>query len=172
MSKRGTREATPGSGLCPLRGARPDTRTAKMKKSTVLIVDDDRSICEPLANALRREGYEVLLAYNGVEAFRLYQQCRPDLVLLALNMRRESGWEILDTISPPDPLTLPLVVISGFADQLGLAVGALLTKRPRSPLAALTAQAVPGAVGEPAPQRRSWRRYGVLTQTTNRQTIC
>jgi CheY-like chemotaxis protein len=165
-------EAISGPGLCRLRTARPGTRTAKMKKSAVLIVDEDRSVCEPLANALRGEGYEALLAHNGVEAFRLYRQCRPDLALLALNMRRQSGWEILDTLSPPDPLTRPLIVISGFADQLGLAVGALLTKRPRSPLAALAAQAMPRAVGEPAPQRRSWRRYGTLTQTTKRQTIC
>lgn len=112
MSKRGTREATPRPGRCPLRNARPGTRTAKMKKTTVLIVDDDRSVCKPLANALRREGYEALLAHDGEEAFRLYRQCRPDLVLLALNMKRQSGWEILEKICPIDPLTRPLIVIS------------------------------------------------------------
>jgi CheY-like chemotaxis protein len=139
-----------------------------MKKTTVLIVDDDRSVCEPLATALRGEGYETLLAHNGTEAFRLHRQGWPDLVLLALNMKHQSGWEILEKLSPLDPLTRPLIVISGFADQIGSTVAAcvraLLAKSPQNSLQALTAQAVRRAVGEPGPQRRSWRRYGVLTR--------
>jgi CheY-like chemotaxis protein len=145
----------------------PAGRTAKMK-ATVLIVDDDRRVCQPLTNALRREGYEALLAHNGVEAFVLYGQRRPDVVLLALNMKGQSGWDILEKISPLDPLTRPLMVISGFADQLGstvaACVGALLTKPSQSLLPALTPPAVRRVVGGPALKRRSWRRYGVLTR--------
>jgi DNA-binding response OmpR family regulator len=137
-------------------------------KATVLIVDDDRSACKPLTKALGREGYEAFLAHDGLEAVDLYRQRLPEVVLLALNMKRQSGWEILEKLSPLDALTRPIIVISGFAEQLGstvaACVGALLTQPPQCAPLALTAGAVRRAVDGPAPERRSWRRYGVLTR--------
>lgn len=161
-------ECPRGSGFATVGDGRPAGRTTKMK-ATVLIVDEDRSVCEPLTKALRQEGYEALLAYDGVEAVGLYRRHLPEVVLLALNMKRQNGWDILEELSPLDPLTRPIIVISGFAEQLGptvaACVGALLTEPPQGAPLALKAQpVVRRLVDEPAPKRRSWRRYGVLTR--------
>jgi PleD family two-component response regulator len=69
-------------------------------KAAILIVDDDRSACRPLTKALHREGYEPLLAQDAAEAVGLCRQRLPEVVLLALNMKRQSGWEILEQLSP------------------------------------------------------------------------
>ena len=164
----------PGAlGFARLGDARPSLgRNAKTQapvKAAILIVDDDRSACRPLTKALHREGYEPLLAQDAAQAVGLYRQRLPEVVLLALNMKRQSGWEILEQLSPLDPLTPPIIVISGFAEQLGATVAAcvraLLTRPPQGAPLALTEQAVRQVVDDAAFPRRSWRRYGVLTRS-------
>jgi DNA-binding NtrC family response regulator len=85
-------------------------------KGTILIVDDDTIVGESLAKALRKKGYEPLLAADGIEAFERCKQNLPDLVLLDLNMPRQSGWVTLEKISKLNPLT-PVIIITGSPDQ-------------------------------------------------------
>ncbi len=50
----------------------------------VLVVEDEPDVAELLRYNLSKEGYDVLLASNGVDALRLVRQSRPDLILLDL----------------------------------------------------------------------------------------
>ena len=48
----------------------------------ILVVDDEPAIIEMLSRFLRRDGYEVFTAHDGVEALERVRALRPDLILL------------------------------------------------------------------------------------------
>lgn len=65
-----------------------------MTSSTILIVDDEPQIRRVLRTTLTSNGYAVLEAKNGEEAFERVRAERPDLILLDVNMPGMSGLEI------------------------------------------------------------------------------
>lgn len=99
--------------------------------ATVLIVDDDAAIRESLRKLLNDEGYEVVVATNGLEALDLFGPTQIDLVLLDLNLPAKSGWDLFERFTTLNPL-LPVIVITGRNNQYKLAaaagVGALMEK--------------------------------------------
>lgn len=62
-----------------------------MKK--ILVVDDDKNICELLGLYLKKEGYEVIFAYNGSEAVSIAKKEMPDIIILDVMMPIINGWE-------------------------------------------------------------------------------
>ena len=60
----------------------------------VLVADDEQDLVWALRHTLRGEGYEVLVAYNGLEALALAQQERPDLVILDVMMPGLDGLDV------------------------------------------------------------------------------
>lgn len=64
----------------------------------ILIVDDEPQITRVLRASLSSSGYEVLLARDGVEAFDLFRESAPDLVITDLFMPRMDGIELTRAI--------------------------------------------------------------------------
>jgi DNA-binding NtrC family response regulator len=62
-------------------------------KHTILVVDDERQICDLLQDFLTQEGYQVFTATNGVEAISLGKQERLDLALVDIKMPGMDGIE-------------------------------------------------------------------------------
>ena len=62
-----------------------------MKK--VLVVDDDRNICELLKLYLQKEGFEIFFAYDGSEAVTVAKEKKPDIIVLDVMMPVINGWE-------------------------------------------------------------------------------
>jgi pilus assembly protein CpaE len=60
----------------------------------VLVVDDDASVQRLLQHTLRQEGFEVVIAGNGAEGFRLWQEEAPSLVLLDVTLQQLDGYEV------------------------------------------------------------------------------
>jgi DNA-binding response OmpR family regulator len=60
----------------------------------VLIVEDDRGIAEPVQYALRAEGFEVTVAYDGPSGLDIFEQTNPDLVILDLMLPGMHGFEV------------------------------------------------------------------------------
>lgn len=60
----------------------------------VLVVDDDAKTVELVKLYLKRDGYRVLAAYDGIEALRLARESRPDLVVLDLMLPGLDGLEV------------------------------------------------------------------------------
>ena len=60
----------------------------------ILVVDDEPDIVESLDFALRRQGYEVHVAYDGESALEAARQHPPDLMLLDVMMPGRNGYEI------------------------------------------------------------------------------
>jgi DNA-binding response OmpR family regulator len=85
------------------------------REKRILIVDDDAAIRTLLVTILRRRGYVVDFAPNGIEAMEHFERCIYALVLLDLMMPRMSGWELLDWLSerPRDQRPLVIVLTAG-----------------------------------------------------------
>ncbi len=62
-----------------------------MKK--VLVVDDDKNICELLKLYLNKEGFETYFAYDGSEAVTSAKENEPDIIILDVMMPVINGWE-------------------------------------------------------------------------------
>jgi two-component system, OmpR family, response regulator CpxR len=87
------------------------------RRPNVLVVDDDDSIREVIAEVLRDEGYDVSCAANGEQALtEMRKDRRPDLVLLDLMMPVMSGWELLELLEvTPELSQIPVVVVSAMS---------------------------------------------------------
>lgn len=87
------------------------------EKATILIVDDDLSICEFLNSALHSFGYLSIKAHTGEEAIQKLDQ-QVDLVLLDLNLPILSGYEVLKFIRSSKKFKhLPVIMITGDSDR-------------------------------------------------------
>ena len=62
----------------------------------ILIVEDEKDLCQMIAKSLKESGYEVDIAYNGNEAMELLDVENYDLIVLDLNLPEIDGMEILE----------------------------------------------------------------------------
>ncbi len=69
-----------------------------MAGKKVLVVDDDVKTVELVRLYLDRDGYQVLTAYDGVEALRLARESYPDLIVLDLMLPDIDGLEVCRTL--------------------------------------------------------------------------
>lgn len=65
-----------------------------MIKGKILIADDEPDILEIISFNLRKEGYEVMTAKNGVEAIETAKSYNPELIILDAMMPGKSGFEV------------------------------------------------------------------------------
>jgi len=63
-----------------------------------LIVDDDRVLADVVAFALRREGFQVIQAYDGLVALQRWSEERPDLIILDINLPKMDGYSVCQRI--------------------------------------------------------------------------
>jgi two-component system nitrogen regulation response regulator NtrX len=79
---------------------------------TILVVDDEESICRSLAGILSDEGYRVLTVGSGEEALKVIEEELPDLVLLDIWLPGIDGIETLKVIKRDYP-QMQVVIMSG-----------------------------------------------------------
>ena len=86
--------------------------------SKILVVDDDPSVRDLLADLLALEGHDVHLASSGTEALDAISRDRPDCLLLDIMMPGMSGHEVLASVRREDGgPTLPVVMLSAAAED-------------------------------------------------------
>jgi DNA-binding NtrC family response regulator len=81
-------------------------------KFKILISDDEKNICEGLAEYLRMEGYDVVTAHDGEAAYKRYQQGDIDLVITDLRMPKMTGEELLKRVKAETP-GVAVIVLTG-----------------------------------------------------------
>ena len=100
--------------------------TSRTAPRTALVVEDDRTINEALAQRLRAEGYVVEQAFDGPSAVDLADVVRPDVVLLDLMLPGFDGLEVCRRIQAARPV--PVLMLTARDDEadvlVGLGVGA------------------------------------------------
>src|SRR5512143_197148 len=77
----------------------------------LLLVEDDAAIAEPLARALRRDGYEVDWVATGAEAIALAKAGSLDLVVLDLGLPDIDGVDVCRRLRADDP-DLPVLMLT------------------------------------------------------------
>jgi len=97
-----------------------------MAGKRVLVVDDDTKTVELVKLYLKRDGYRVLTAYDGIEALRLAREGHPDLIVLDLMLPGIDGLEICRTLrAESDVPVIMLTAKTTDQDKLvGLDLGA------------------------------------------------
>jgi DNA-binding response OmpR family regulator len=91
-----------------------------------LIVDDDRVLADVVAFTLRREGFDVIQAYDGVAGLARWAEEQPDLVVLDVNMPKMDGFEVCRRIRAQADTPILLLTVRGEEDDIvaGLEIGA------------------------------------------------
>lgn len=87
----------------------------------VLLAEDDPAISEPLARALRREGYEVDVREDGLSALD-GAQSGPDLVILDLGLPTIDGLEVCRRMRSGGS-SVPVLILTARADEVDTVVG-------------------------------------------------
>lgn len=92
----------------------------------VLVVDDEKNIVEIIAFNLKKEGYEVLKAFDGEEGLAIAMEHQPDLILLDIMMPKMDGYEVCKRIREKN--NTPIIMLTARAEEvdkvLGLELGA------------------------------------------------
>ncbi|GGZ76828.1 sigma-54-dependent Fis family transcriptional regulator [Ignatzschineria indica] len=83
------------------------------EKPYILIIDDEKDICNLVSDILQDEGYEVAMAYNGSEAKALKAEREPDLILLDIWMPDIDGISLLGEWRNNSELHCPVIMMSG-----------------------------------------------------------
>ena len=97
-----------------------------MNVEKILIVDDDLNICELLRLYLTKEGYNVVIANDGVQAVSMFQDESPNLVLLDIMLPKLDGWQVCREIRKYSETPIIMLTAKGevFDRVLGLELGA------------------------------------------------
>lgn len=97
-----------------------------MAQYRILIVDDDREIVESTAIYLKNEGYDIVKAYDGIQALELLNEETVHLILLDVMMPRLDG--IKATLKIREDKNIPIILVSAKSEDtdkiFGLTVGA------------------------------------------------
>ncbi len=81
---------------------------------SILVVDNEKHICEILSIMLEKEGYAVKTARNGIEAVKLLRQEDFDAILTDIQMPRSNGLDVLDAVTRERPQT-PVIMMTAYA---------------------------------------------------------
>ena len=97
-----------------------------MEKQKILVVDDDREIVRAIAINLEREGFEVLCAYDGLQALETAMNHEIQLIIMDVMMPKMDGLSAVLKIR--EKRNIPIIVLSAKSEDsdkiLGLSMGA------------------------------------------------
>lgn len=89
-----------------------------MQNLKILMADDEPDVLDIMAKKIFIQGYTVVTAYDGREAWEKIQSESPDIIILDLNMPRMNGFEVLQTLreNPPAEKWQPVIIVSARSD--------------------------------------------------------
>lgn len=105
----------------------------------ILVVDDETYIVELVKFNLEKEGYKVLVAFDGIAALNITREQKPDLIILDIMLPNLDGLEVCRAIKHDEELkAIPIVMLTAKGEEvdtiLGLEMGADdYIKKPFSP---------------------------------------
>ncbi len=92
-----------------------------MSNPTILVVEDEPSFVEALEIGLRREGFDVEVATDGIAALERFKQVEPDLVLLDVMLPRASGIDVCRQLRSQS--NVPIIMVTAKASEIDTVVG-------------------------------------------------
>ncbi len=93
-------------------------RELRFMAKKILVVDDERHIVRLVEVNLARAGYDVVTAYDGVEALEQFAKEKPDMLVLDVMMPRMDGFEVLKKLqSDPASQGVPIIMLTAKAQD-------------------------------------------------------
>jgi chemosensory pili system protein ChpA (sensor histidine kinase/response regulator) len=97
----------------PAAGGARDAASPRSGPATILVVDDSLTIRKISNRLLSRNGYQTLLARDGLEAIELLRERIPDLMLVDIEMPRMDGFELTRAVRASERLKdIPIIMIT------------------------------------------------------------
>ena len=90
-------------------------------RRTILLVEDEPAITEPLAESLEREGFDLRIAGTVAEALDAAARVQPDLILLDLMLPDGSGFDVCRRVR--DSSQVPIIMLTARGDEADRIVG-------------------------------------------------
>lgn len=88
------------------------------EKKKILVVEDDIFISDIYQVKFKQEGFEVAIAVNGLEALKILDNFRPDIILLDIIMPQMDGIETLKKIKNNDKLkNIPIIMLTNISEK-------------------------------------------------------
>jgi two-component system response regulator RegX3 len=88
---------------------------------SVLVIEDEESFIEALVVGLKREGFLVTVARDGIEGLELFDRSRPDLILLDLWLPKKSGIDVCREIRTRS--RIPIIMVTAKSSEIDTVVG-------------------------------------------------
>ena len=97
-----------------------------MANGKILVVDDDKNICELLRLYIEKEGFQVAIANDGKRALEMFRSEQPDLIMLDIMLPELDGWQVCREIRKESQCPIIMLTAKGevFDKVLGLELGA------------------------------------------------
>lgn len=97
-----------------------------MENFKILICEDDKNIADSIGIYLKNEGFDIVFAYDGIEALEIFEREKIDLVLMDLMLPRLSGEEAIKKLR--NISYVPIIILSAKSEDydkiIGLNIGA------------------------------------------------
>jgi len=88
-------------------------------KKRILVVDDEPDFCLIVQGQLEKEGFEVDVAYNGVEGLERVQENPPDAIVLDVMMPEKDGYEVCKELKDDDKFCdIPVLLLTAVASHV------------------------------------------------------
>jgi DNA-binding response OmpR family regulator len=95
-----------------------NTLEKKTKTAKIMIVDDEQDIVVIIGKVLRKSGYEVMAAIDGMECLEMLKNELPDLILLDNVMPNMDGKTVLSKLKASKRTAdIPVIMVTALADQ-------------------------------------------------------
>ena len=95
-----------------------------MKKTHIMVIDDEEDILELARYNLEREGYEVSCLISGEEAIETIEDKKPDLVLLDLMLPGMDGYEICKMMKRDEKIQhIPIIMLTAKGEESDIVTG-------------------------------------------------
>jgi two-component system, OmpR family, phosphate regulon response regulator PhoB len=95
-----------------------------MPQPRILIVEDERSLVKPLEYNFHREGYDTIVAHDGIEGLRKAQMQIPDLIILDVMLPGMSGLEVCKELRAGDKTRdIPVIMLTARTEEMDQVVG-------------------------------------------------
>ena len=99
-------------------------RGSEAMKEMILAVEDNPDMTAALKLALEMEGYQVLVAADGLEALRILERVTPDLIIADIMMPRMNGYELYEATHQNEKwLSIPFIFLTAKTDKKDIRLG-------------------------------------------------
>ncbi len=89
-------------------------------KKRILVVDDEPDFASIVQNNLKKEGFDVEVAYDGVEALEKVKSNPPDAIVLDVMMPEKDGYQVCAELKKDEKYqNIPIVMLTAVADHVG-----------------------------------------------------